>query len=152
MIILSVIDEKIYMAAFLKNKTLSGPLAPIAAGSANSAEEITAGFENLLKANKGMLFDGGNAAVFMDGRKSRFAAVKHPGITGEAKFDEFVRWTVKENFNIDKFEYSYADSGRGYIYLQAVEEGAASGVKKDVSRLADKVKCFDTHLFNEINS
>lgn len=151
MIIISVIDEKIYMAAFLKNKTLSGPQASIAAGSPNAAEEISASFENLLKSNKGMLFDSCGAALFMDGKKSRFAAVKHPGISDQAKFDEFVRWTVKENFNIDKFEYSYADAGRGYIYLQAVEEGAAAGIKKVVSRLSEKIKCFDTHLFNEIN-
>lgn len=151
MIILSAIDDKIFFAAFLKNKTLSGPPVSVAAASPDAAAEISANYEALVKANKATLYDGGTAAVFMDGRKSRFAAVKHPGIIGEAKFDEFVRWSVRENFNIDKFEYSYADAGRGFIYMQAVEEGAASVIKKAVSPLNEKIKCFDTHLFNEIN-
>ncbi|HOD40689.1 MAG TPA: hypothetical protein PKL57_09025 [Candidatus Wallbacteria bacterium] len=152
MIIISIIKDRLYAAPFLKNKTTGVKnFAVVDLNSVSAADDIREIISGLLKANKGDLFDGSRAAVFMDERKSHFASIKNPRLEDERKLSEFVRWSVRENYNIDNFEYSFSDAGNGYIYVHAVETARLERIKGIIGGAVKEIVCLDTHLFNEIN-
>lgn len=148
MIIISEIGDKLYMAPLLKGGTVYGPAADVDRASPRVQAGVTDVFKKL--SSVAGLYETGAAAAFVSGRRSRFAAVKHPGFHDEKRLDEFIRWSVRENFNMDKFEYSCAERG-GYIYVQAIDGQKVSETKEILGGVYESVRCFDTHLFNEIS-
>lgn len=152
MIIISVIKDRLYAAPFLKNKTLGEKSCASADLNSSSAQEdIREIIAGLAKANKGDLFDNSRACVFMDERKCYFASIKNPRIQDGRKLSEFVKWSVRENYNIDNFEYSFSEAENGLIYVHAAEKARVDKIKSALSKAAKEITCFDTHLFNEIN-
>lgn len=160
MIIISMIEDQIHIAPLLKDKTLDynqrviidAPSALTSAASAATAGNLFDARQKIIASCGARLFSpDGATAVFIDERKSYFAALKDPRFDNQSKLDDYIKWNIKQNCNIDNFEYSYAPGDEGLIYASAVCSKRAAAGKSVVTRFADKIVCFDTHLFNEIN-
>jgi len=178
MIIISIIEDQIHIAPLLKDKTLDynqriiinaasasaltsavsiTSSAPASASASVAAAAVTAGElydarqKIIVSCGTRLLEPNGATAVFIDERKSYFAALKDPRLDDKLKLDDYIKWNVRQNCNIDNFEYSHAPGDEGLIYASAVCAKRVAAAKNAMTRFADKIICMDTHLFNEIN-
>ena len=167
MVIISIIEDRIHIAPLLKDKTLdynqrviisadftliSAATASISSLSAATADELYDARQKIISScGTRLLEPNGSTVVFIDERKSYFAALKDPQLDNKSKLDDYIKWNIKRNSNIDNFEYSYAPGDEGLIYVSAACAKCVAAAKNVMTRFADKIICLDTHLFNEIN-
>jgi hypothetical protein len=136
----------------VSSSSSSSSSSPVAEAAVAAAAAIFEARQKIIAECGARLFSpDGAAAVFIDERRCYFAALKDPQLDDKIKLDEYIKWNIKQNCNIDDFEYSCAGADDGFIYASAVCAKRIAAVKGAMARFADKIICADTHLFNEVN-
>jgi len=148
MIIASLINDQIHISALLKDKAIG---EPVTAGKFGDVviDDIISHVTAIRSKYKSRLLSPGASSIFVSERGASFYQFKDPMLT-DVKTEEYVKWNISQNCNIDEIEYAYSRNG-GNIFVQSVKKDFYAFVYNFFKKAFHDIECFDTHLFNEIS-